>query len=144
MKKFGQARVGDACIPWSAAVGGSLVNNLVVALITAAGVTSLFVIVHVWQGRKFRGKHSFYDGELSADALIRMAEPSIELDKATYRELQARLHAHQQRREQAKMPPPVSIDRPGRHRLCEPHGEPSVMLLAGEPTLFCGAYGGDQ
>lgn len=116
-------------------------NDVVVALIAAASVASLFVTMYVWQGRQFRGKHSFYDRELSAGALIRMAEPSIELDRAAHRELQARLRAHQERRERRLMPP-CPADKPGRHRLREAHSGSPTTLLSGESRLFCGAYGG--
>jgi hypothetical protein len=116
-------------------------NSATVALITAAGVTTVFVIVHMWQGRTFRGKHSFYERELSANTLIRMAEPSIELDKAAHRDLQDRLREHRQRRDRAAMPA-SSIDQPGRHHLREPHAGSATSLITGEQTLFCGAYGG--
>lgn len=116
-------------------------NSAVVALITATGVTTMFVLLQMWQRRTFRGKHSFYDRELSANALIRMAEPSIELDKAAHRDLQDRLREHRQRRDRAATSA-SSIDQPGRHHLREPHVGSATSLITGEQTLFCGAYGG--
>lgn len=120
-------------------------SNIVVALVTATVVTLFFASGYLWQGRQHRGKHSYYDRDFSAGAVIRLVKPSIERDRAAHRELQDRVGEHESRRVQATSLGQIQQDRPGRHRQLEPEMVGTrIGLLANDSTLLCGHYGGGQ